>query len=29
MQNKSSVPIAQGKTREIKEKYLAFQMEDE
>lgn len=29
MQNKLSVPIAQGKTREIKEKYLAFQMEDE
>lgn len=29
MQTQSSVPIAQGKTREIKEKYLAFQMEDE
>jgi DNA-binding LytR/AlgR family response regulator len=29
MQNQSSVPIAQGKAREIKEKYLAFQMEDE
>lgn len=29
LQDQSSVPIAQGKTREIKEKYLAFQMEDE
>ncbi|MPN14856.1 hypothetical protein SDC9_162185 [bioreactor metagenome] len=24
----STIPIAQGKTREIKERYLAFQMEE-
>ncbi len=29
MQTGLSIPIAQGKTREIKEKYLAFQMEGE
>lgn len=29
LQMLSSVPIAQGKTREMKERYLAFQMEDE
>ena len=29
LQTLSSIPIAQGKTREIKERYLAFQMEDE
>lgn len=29
LQMLSSVPIAQGKTREMKEYYLAFQMEDE
>ncbi len=29
LQTLSSVPIAQGKSREIKEKYLAFQMEEE
>lgn len=29
LQTLSSVPIAQGKSREIKEKYLAFQMEAE
>jgi DNA-binding LytR/AlgR family response regulator len=29
LQTLSSVPVAQGKTREIKERYLNYQMEEE